>query len=220
MYHVAPVIGTYAYLHYPKDIRINANVLFLLSILHNACLVIFSAWTFYSLSTSMYKYGLVFEPRHYLQHEEIDMAIFYFYISKYYEYVDTFLLHLNGKTPIFLQKFHHVGAVICWHLGYYYKVDSVVFASLLNSLIHTFMYSYYLGSLLKIKQVRSIKPYLTFAQLVQLGQFPVVICFYKNESLANYSVMFIFSCYATILIGLFMHFYWTNYIKNISAKNT
>jgi hypothetical protein len=59
--------------------------------------------------------------------------------------MDTFLLYLHGKTPIFLQKYHHIGAVISWHLVYVYKVDAIWLPSLANSFVHTVMYSYYLG---------------------------------------------------------------------------
>ena len=213
--HLAPLVGTYAYLNYPKDARISKSALFYISAIHNSLLIVFSAWTCGSLLGAMHRHGVVFKSNYYLQFEEVDRIIFYFYISKYYEYIDTFILYLNGKNPIFLQKFHHIGAAIFWHLGYYYKVDCILYASLLNSFIHTFMYTYYLGSLLKVKNIRTMKPYLTIMQVVQLLQFPTIIYFYETETAVNYSIMFFFSCYVSVLIGLFLHFYWTSYLKPV-----
>ena len=58
---------------------------------------------------------------------DFDTIVYLFYISKCESscdvFLDTFLLYLNGKTPIFLPKYHHMGAVLSWHLMYVYKVD-------------------------------------------------------------------------------------------------
>eukprot|EP00484_Ammonia_sp_Unknown_P020923 CAMPEP_0197030512 /NCGR_PEP_ID=MMETSP1384-20130603/9736_1 /TAXON_ID=29189 /ORGANISM="Ammonia sp." /LENGTH=210 /DNA_ID=CAMNT_0042459885 /DNA_START=22 /DNA_END=651 /DNA_ORIENTATION=+ len=66
-----------------------------------------------------------------------------FYLSKYYEFVDTYILVYKGKQPSFLQKFHHIGAVLSmWiiitthsHTGYIFVIP--------NSFIHSIMYFYY-----------------------------------------------------------------------------
>jgi len=110
--HLAPVIGIAGYLSYPKDLRIDATFLNCFSIVHNTLLVGFSAWTFLSLSKILCQRGIVFETQFYFQDPHFDTIAFYFYLSKYYEFIDTFLLYLNGKTPLFLQKFHHIGAAI------------------------------------------------------------------------------------------------------------
>jgi hypothetical protein len=34
-----------------------------------------------------------------------------FYLSKYYEFLDSWILVLQGKDPIFLQIYHHAGVV-------------------------------------------------------------------------------------------------------------
>lgn len=50
------------------------------------------------------KYGVVFKPGYYFQYEDFDRIIFYFYLSKYYEFFDTFLLYMKGKDPIFFNR--------------------------------------------------------------------------------------------------------------------
>jgi len=215
-YHVAPLLGITCYLAYPKQLRINPSMLYFFSIIHNGLLVVFSAWSFISLSQILYNDGLVFQKNYYFQNLYFDRIIYWFYISKYYEFFDTFLLYLNGKTPIFLQKYHHIGAVICWHLTYIYKVDCIWIPTILNSFVHTIMYSYYLGCLLKINEVRFIKKYITSLQLIQLT-VPAFFCLYYYkppiETNFNYNIIKIFFGYVSVLIMLFLKFYYKNYIQ-------
>lgn len=213
MEHLTPVVAICAYLTYPKQLRINPSVLFVLSVVHNAALILFSAWIFASLARILYTDGIVFRSGYYFQNKEFDKIVFLFYVSKYYEFFDTFLLYLNGKTPIFLQKYHHVGAVLSWHLVYVYKVDVVWMPTLLNSFVHTIMYSYYLGSLLKINQVRVIRKYITSMQLCQFCVLYVNSYFYRPpvETWFNYYIILFFAAYGLGVIGLFAKFYYENY---------
>ena len=214
--HIPPLLAIAGYCMYPTQLRINPPLLHFLSVIHNGFLVVFSAWTFFSLSQILYNDGIVFQSGYYFQNPYFDRIIFWFYLSKYYEFLDTFLLYLNGKTPIFLQKYHHIGAVICWHLGYVYKVDCVWIPSIANSFVHTVMYSYYLGCLLKINQVRFVKQYITSLQLCQLF-FPnfISLYFYRPpiETEFNYNLIKIFVTYVSILVGLFSQFFYKKYMK-------
>ena len=209
--HLVPFVAIAGYLAYPKQFRINPTLLYLLSVVHNGLLIAFSAWTFVSLSNILYNDGIVFQSNYYFQNPNFDTVIRLFYISKYYEFVDTFLLYLNGKSPIFLQKYHHVGAVICWHLMYLYKVEGIWIATILNSFVHTVMYSYYLGCLLKINQIRFIKKYITSLQLCQLIPQPLCLYLYNNDD--NYNLLLLFTLYSVGLVVLFGMFYYNNYIK-------
>lgn len=214
-----PVVAIAGYLAYPKQLRIDPSLLYILSVFHNGFLVMFSAWSFITLSHVLYTDGLVFQSNYYFQNPQFVRVVYWFYISKYYEFFDTFLLYLNGKQPIFLQKFHHIGAVVCWHLGYIYKVDSVWVPTIANAFVHTVMYSYYLGCLLKVKQVRFLKQYITSMQLIQLF-VPNFICMYfyrpPIETLFNYRIIEVFVLYVSILVVLFSQFYYNNYIRRKS----
>lgn len=122
---------------------------------------------------------------------------------------------MSGKTPIFLQKYHHVGAVVCWHLCYYYKSDFVWMPTLLNSLVHTIMYSYYLLTSIKIQQVRILKPYITSLQLVQFVVNYVNLYLYYPpiDTITNYYIINIFAIYGIGLIYLFRKFYKKSYLE-------
>jgi len=215
MNHLGPLIGTAGYLAYPKQLRLNPTVLHYLSIAHNTALAVFSGWTFISLLAFLMEKGLVIQPGYYFQDSRFDTIIWYFYLSKYYEYMDTFLIYLKGKEPIFLQKFHHVGAVICWHISYVYSGDGIWIASLFNSFIHTIMYSYYLGTLLKINAVKVVKQYITSMQLLQFfSAIPLTIYLYfPLEDVTGRIVHIVFTIYALGLISLFGKFYYETYIR-------
>jgi len=209
--HITPLLAIAGYLTYPKQLRINPTLLYFLSVIHNGLLVAFSAWTFVSLSQILYNDGIVFQSNYYFQNPYFDTVIYWFYISKYYEFFDTFLLYLNGKSPIFLQKYHHIGAVICWHLCYVYKVEGIWIATILNSFVHIIMYSYYISCLLKINRVKFIKKYITSLQLCQL--IPQPICLYLYNTDENYNILLFFTLYSVGLVVLFGMFYYNNYIK-------
>jgi len=218
--HLAPVIGIAGYLSYPKNLRVNPVALYLFSVVHNTFLTVFSAWTFISLCQILYNNGIVFQSNYYFSNPAFDRIIYLFYLSKYYEFVDTFLLYLNGKTPIFLQKYHHIGAVICWHLMWYYKVEMVWMATILNAFVHTIMYSYYLCCLLKIKQVRFVKQYITSLQLVQFFILYSNYYFYwpPKETPFRFAVINIFAAYGVGVIVLFLQFYYNAYVKKLNTK--
>lgn len=212
--HITPLLAIAGYLAYPKQLRINPTLLFFLSVIHNTFLVVFSAWTFVSLTQLIYNDEIVFQSNYYFQNPHFETVIYWFYISKYYEFFDTILLYMNGKTPIFLQKYHHVGAVVCWHLTYMYNVDCVWIPSLVNSFVHTIMYSYYLGCLLKINQVRFIKKYITSLQLSQLfcTMFLCNVLYIRIETTINVYLMWVVNVYNIGLLVCFVEFYKINYI--------
>ena len=212
--HLLPILAIIGYLAYPKHLRINPLLLHRVSVIHNGFLVMYSAWTFASLSRILYDDGIVFQSNYYFKNPQFDTIIYLFYLSKYYEFIDTFLLYFNGKTPIFLQKYHHIGAVISWHLMYQYKVDMVWMATLLNSGVHTVMYSYYLGCLLKIKQVRIVKKYITTMQLCQFFVLYSNFYLYRPpiETWFNYSIISFFATYGLGIIWLFGKFYYDSYV--------
>ena len=68
---------------------------------------------------------------------------YFFYLSKYYEFVDTFIILLKGKKPSLLQEYHHAGAIITMWAGIRYRTTAIWMFVTFNSLIHALMYTYY-----------------------------------------------------------------------------
>jgi len=91
-----------------------------------------------------------------------------FYISKYYEFADTYILILKGKDPSFLQVYHHAGVALAFWAASVSHSAWYTVGVMLNSVIHTIMYAYFFVKTLYPKiEIKSAK-YLTKAQI---GQF-------------------------------------------------
>jgi len=148
----------------------------------------------------------------------IGHGYFFFYLSKYYEFVDTWLVIAKGRRPIFLQKFHHVGAVFsCW-FGVVTRSNGYYLFVVLNSFIHTIMYFYYACSAIGIRF--KYKIILTMMQMLQfvvgwtclVTQLILFKPCLRNEDVVSY--FFVLS-YLTILFFLFKNFYDHTY-KDVS----
>mmetsp|Transcript_75025 Transcript_75025/g.200121 ORF Transcript_75025/g.200121 Transcript_75025/m.200121 type:complete len:254 (-) Transcript_75025:497-1258(-) len=89
-----------------------------------------------------------------------------YYLSKYYELGDTVLLVLKRKPTIPLHVYHHVSMLwITWSWCKFGWLEGSLWCVIVNSIIHTFMYYYYLVAALGQKVWW--KKYLTSAQIFQ-----------------------------------------------------
>ena len=64
-----------------------------------------------------------------------------FYVSKFYEVVDTLIILAKGKNSSILQTFHHAGAMMCMWAGIRYMSPPIWMFVLVNSGLHGFMAS-------------------------------------------------------------------------------
>jgi hypothetical protein len=214
-----PILAARQYLNVPKKWlqSIHPADIQSFSIIHNLCLHIFSMYTFINLFSVLLSNGISSKSGFYFNSHGVRTLLFWFYLSKYYEYVDTMILYSKKKQPIFLQKFHHIGATIVWHLGFVYEFEGVYFASLINSGIHTVMYGYYFLSLFSTIRplINKYKIYITSAQVGQLafGFVALPWFYYGKESVVNQRVIIVFDLYIGCLIGLFLQFMIKNYSK-------
>lgn len=62
-----------------------------------------------------------------------------FYLSKFYEVVDTFIILAKGKNTAFFQTYHHAGALFCLWSGIRYMSPPIWMFVIVNSGIHTLM---------------------------------------------------------------------------------
>jgi len=214
-----PLAGTYLYINFPrKNVEnIPGRALVNFSAIHNLILSVFSFCTFIFLMSNLVNYGIVTDRGYYFSKPHVDTVLHLFYLSKYYEYIDTWILYAKKRDPIFLQKYHHVGAVIVWYLGYICKFDGVFFASLLNSGVHTIMYMYYFLTVMNSNApIRNAKVYITSMQIGQLvyGAFALPFYYYAVETTSNRIVIWIFDAYIGGLIYLFCQFMIKTYVYN------
>lgn len=62
-----------------------------------------------------------------------------FYLSKFYEIVDTFIILAKGKKSSVLQTYHHAGAMMCMWAGIRYMSPPIWMFVLINSFLHAYM---------------------------------------------------------------------------------
>jgi hypothetical protein len=65
----------------------------------------------------------------------------FFYLSKFYEVVDTVIILAKGKKSSTLQTYHHAGAMMCMWAGIRYMAAPIWIFCLVNSAIHAMMVS-------------------------------------------------------------------------------
>ncbi|KAF3891932.1 Elongation of fatty acids protein [Trichophyton interdigitale] len=92
---------------------------------------------------------------------------FLFYLSKFYEVLDTAIILAKGKRSSTLQTYHHAGAMMCMWAGIRYMASPIWIFALFNSLIHAMMYTYYTLTALRVKVPTRIKRSLTTMQIAQ-----------------------------------------------------
>ena len=64
-----------------------------------------------------------------------------FYVSKFYEVIDTFIILAKGKRSATLQTYHHAGAMLCMWAGIRYMSPPIWMFVFVNSGIHALMVS-------------------------------------------------------------------------------
>ncbi|KAF2469807.1 uncharacterized protein BDR25DRAFT_39818 [Lindgomyces ingoldianus] len=92
---------------------------------------------------------------------------FIFYLSKFYEVLDTFIILAKGKRSTTLQTYHHAGAMLCMWAGIRFMSPPIWMFALVNSGIHAMMYSYYTISALGVRVPQAVKRTLTSLQILQ-----------------------------------------------------
>lgn len=143
-----------------------------------------------------------------------------FYLSKYYEFVDTWILVLKGKDASFLQVYHHTGIAFIMWCAVASQSSWLLFVVLLNSVIHTLMYTYFCIKTISPKTEIKAAKYLTMAQI---GQFLTGIActlpiFFLGSTCASSSSRFALAClhtYGIGLIALFVTFAQKKYKKDV-----
>ncbi|KAJ2717253.1 hypothetical protein H4R19_000005 [Coemansia spiralis] len=119
-------------------------------IAHSVLLAAYSVWVFADYSSALAQvvrdHGLrsaFYDSHGVLWSGKLLAHGFLFYLSKYYELIDTAIILAKGRPASRLQTFHHSGAIAIMWLGNYTQSPYLTFFVLENSLIHSLMYVYY-----------------------------------------------------------------------------
>ncbi|KAK3313475.1 fatty acid elongase-like protein [Apodospora peruviana] len=108
-----------------------------------------------------------------------------FYLSKFYEVLDTFIILAKGKFSSTLQTYHHAGAMMCMWAGMRYMSAPIWMFVFVNSGIHAMMYTYYTVTAFNIRVPMLIKRSLT---TMQITQFLVGASYAMAHSFVSYYV--------------------------------
>jgi len=158
------------------------------------------------------------------QRGSLGFWFYIFYLSKFYEFFDTWILILRKKPVIFLHWFHHfTTAFLCW-TGIVATQGVQWFIVSLNGSVHVIMYYYYLQS--TVGKEPYWKRYITQIQMSQFVLDLIAICawFYMRFGMERScagnvpTMVFTFSLLSSFL-GLFAHFYIRSYL-NAKKKTT
>lgn len=212
--------------------------------IHDAVMVTFSLVIFLVLSDILLRnlrfHSLCDSDFTIYDEQGIGYYIWVFYLSKYYELVDTFLLMMKDKPVTFLHYFHHAGVIITlWLLCSTQQFGAWCFVWL-NSLVHILMYQYYFASALKLPEIALPKKVITMAQIAQfaLGIFLGVIyrmcdgsnrlvvvhdglsSWLKNPAYAEFVTTMWFFFYVVSLFFLFYDFHAAHYWKDGTSRGT
>jgi len=157
---------------------------------------------------------------------------FWFYISKFYEIVDTFIILLKGRPSSLLQSYHHAGAMISMWAGVRFASPPIWIFVVFNSFIHSVMYFYFTLSCLKVRVPKALKQLLTTMQIIQfvaggsLATFHLFINYYDmvdgifKPCIPNADkamALFINVAYLTPLTMLFAVFWIESYARKKST---
>jgi GNS1/SUR4 family len=97
-----------------------------------------------------------------------------FYLSKFWEFVDTAILIVKRKPVSFLQSYHHFGAVLTVWVFVVTRCSYIQVFIVMNTFVHAVMYTYFGLSLTRFNWVMAwAKRYITRMQIFQffLGLF-------------------------------------------------
>ena len=236
---MTPFLGVFLYLSLSKPIfnfiRVTFNIdpkgpiLQNIVVLHSGLLAIYSGITMYytwsivgnyMISTGDGLMGAVCDYKGMLWYDKgFSYWVLTFYISKFYEFFDTWIIILKGREPTLLQEFHHAGIVIFMWAAYVSSSSLVLIVVTFNSFIHTIMYSYYVAAAYGYKS--PLKQYLTIAQITQfiIGMTITVPTHFIKDCLSPSArfVAIVTQAYTIGLILLFALFYRQAYVQ--SKKN-
>lgn len=147
-----------------------------------------------------------------------------YYVSKYYELLDTPLRVLKGQPLTVLHVFHHA-VVIAMAYAWLDSIQSLQFIGLLtNTGIHVVMYGYYLASSLGVKPGTAFKRFITSSQILQfvfslMCSLPFVYMHVNRRGGCAGFRAWVFNCsFNVILLLLFADFHTRTYAKKAKSQ--
>uniref|UniRef100_A0A336M5W3 Elongation of very long chain fatty acids protein n=1 Tax=Culicoides sonorensis TaxID=179676 RepID=A0A336M5W3_CULSO len=204
-----------------KTVRNMLNLIVLIFITSN--LLLSQGTTDHQFTNFFFNFGCVTGlpiPERQRIHYEITRAFWHGTMNKIFDLLDTIFFVLTKKQShiTFLHVHHHVVVVlIMWIFGKYFPGIELTIVGLCNTVVHMFMYFYYLIAALgpAYKKYLWWKKYLTLLQIVQF----LIITAYTTAALYVACDFNKYLCYLIIFealfnLTLFVNFYIKAYRKD------
>jgi len=155
----------------------SSSIFYFVSVLHNSILILVSIYIFVGFLYGAHAYIQVHGYWHalcpppsaqYLTKGPPFLIIYIFYVSKYYELLDTVLLACKGRRIIPLHAYHHMIMLPSMWLCFDGDLVSSLFGlAFFNSAVHIIMYTYYLFYAIGYKFSLHWKKWVTRLQILQ-----------------------------------------------------
>ncbi|XP_011863262.1 PREDICTED: elongation of very long chain fatty acids protein AAEL008004-like [Vollenhovia emeryi] len=191
--------------------------------LYNIVQVLGNAWVIYEfIDAGLFSLPLVC-PRIDYSYNYIPMritrCIWHFFLLKVLDYVDTFVFVLRKKdnqvSPLHL--YHHVSTLaLTWISVRYYAVTGMGVTNIINSFIHTIMYTYYFLAAWGPSVKRAIEPMKRCITMLQMIQLMLLILYALQYIVldctdGNNIIVITFITNAVINLYMFRKFYRKTY---------
>lgn len=199
--------------------------------IYNMFQVIFNGLLFYEFARYGWlggNYSFICQPVDYSNNEtalRMLRAGYFFLISKLIDLVDTlfFVLRKKSNQITVLHVFHHaVLPVSTWPGVRYVGGGNALFFAMINALVHTVMYFYYLLAAMgpKVQKYLGWKKYLTS---LQISQFVIVSihCFQLIFIDCDFPIGYCWwiGAHEIVFLFLFLHFYRQTYVKKDKTES-
>mmetsp|Transcript_5466 Transcript_5466/g.9635 ORF Transcript_5466/g.9635 Transcript_5466/m.9635 type:complete len:281 (+) Transcript_5466:154-996(+) len=146
--------------------------------------------------------------------------LYIFYLSKFYELIDTFLLIIRRKPLTLLHVWHHASVIVETWSWIQYRMIFCVYGMMFNSFVHILMYFYFGCSLVHIKLPKWFRQSITSIQIIQfitsfIFAIPYVVLLVTQPN----SCYGIEAFYISILCnGSYLALFIRFYIKSYNSK--
>lgn len=168
---------------------------------------------------------IICDPRGITLNGRLNFWMYIFYLSKFYEFIDTFLIILSKRTPIVLHWYHHFITLILVWIGMSTGTALQWLGIVTNGGVHIFMYFYYMISAMGFNPWW--KRYVTSIQIVQFVIDLIIpqlyVWYFYVDGIQCSGDMKAFYFGELVIVSfllLFVNFYKTSYDKSKSSKKS
>lgn len=151
----------------------------------------------------------------------LEYWIYVFYLSKFWELFDTFLLVLRGRPVTLLHIWHHSSVMLEVRGWLEYSMTIGVYGMAFNTFVHVIMYAYYAAAVLRIPF--PLKRAITATQIVQFltgfaSLIPFARYYQQRGGCAGVYGIFISAFMNMSYLALFVRFYMRTYLAKPAVK--